>query len=121
VPGAYDIVFDTRSAAQAGPFTFRYWINDVTPPRVKVTPGRGQIAITATDAGSGFDPSSVTVRLDGRDAKVGVRGNIVTVAASKGRHTVVVHASDYQETKNMENVPPILPNTATVTRTVAVR
>jgi subtilisin family serine protease len=120
-PGAYDIVFDTRSAAQADPFTFRYWVNDVTPPRVKVTPGRGQIAITATDAGSGFDPSSVTVRLDGHDAKVGVRRKVVTVAASKGRHTVVVHASDYQETKNMENVPPILPNTATVTRTVAVR
>ena len=120
-PGAYDIVFDTRSAAQAGPFTFRYWVNDVTPPRVKVTPGRGQIAITATDAGSGFDPSSVTVQLDGRDAKSAIRGSVVTVAASKGRHTVVVHASDYQETKNMENVPPILPNTATVTRTVAVR
>jgi subtilisin family serine protease len=119
--GAYDIVFDTRSAAQAGPFTFRYWVNDITPPRVKVTPGRGKITITATDTGSGFDASSVTVRLDGRDAKVRVRGKLVTVAAAKGRHKVVVHASDYQETKNMENVPPILPNTATLRSTVAVR
>ena len=118
--GAYDIVFDTRSAAQAGPFTFRYWVNDVTPPRVKVTPGRGRITITATDAGSGFDPSSVTASLDGREAKVGVRGKVVTVTATKGRHTVLVHASDYQETKNMENVPPILPNTAMVRRTVVV-
>jgi len=29
--------------------------------------------------------------------------------------------SDYQELKNMENVPPILPNTATVRATVLVR
>jgi hypothetical protein len=30
-------------------------------------------------------------------------------------------ASDYQEAKNMENVPPILPNTATLRVTVVVR
>ena len=35
-PGVYDIVFDTHTAAQAGPFTFRWWINDVTPPRVRL-------------------------------------------------------------------------------------
>ena len=66
------------------------------------------------------DPSSVTASLDGREAKVGVRGKVVTVTATKGRHTVLVHASDYQETKNMENVSPILPNTAIVRRTVVV-
>src|SRR4051794_28832700 len=49
-PGAYNVVFDTRSAAQAGAFTFRFWVNDVKPPKVKVTPGRGKITITATDA-----------------------------------------------------------------------
>ena len=119
--GAYDVVFDTRSAAQAGPFSFRYWVNDVTPPRLKVTPGRGRITITATDTGSGFDPSSVIVRLDGRQARAVARGNVVTVSATKGRHALVVQGSDYQETKNMENVPPILPNTATVRTTVTVR
>ena len=31
-PGNYDVVFDTRSAAQAGPFKFRFWLNDTTPP-----------------------------------------------------------------------------------------
>jgi subtilisin family serine protease len=119
--GAYDIVFDTRSAAQAGPFTFRYWVNDVSPPKVHLAPGRGKITITATDIGSGFDPSSVTVRVDGREAKPSVRGGVVTVSAKKGRHSLVVQASDYQEAKNMENVPPILPNTATVRATVLVR
>ena len=35
-PGTYEIVFDTRSARRAGPFTFRYWMNDTTPPRLHV-------------------------------------------------------------------------------------
>ena len=30
--GSYDVVFDSPSAARAGAFTFRYWVNDVTPP-----------------------------------------------------------------------------------------
>jgi hypothetical protein len=88
---------------------------------VHLAPGRGKITITATDTGSGFDPSSVTVRVDGREAKPSVRGGVVTVSAKKGRHSLVVQASDYQEAKNMENVPPILPNTATVRATVLVR
>ncbi len=37
-----------------------------------------------------------------------------------GRHTLTFTASDYQETKNMENVARILPNTRTV-RTTFVR
>src|SRR5581483_7399416 len=32
LPGLYDIVFDTRSVTAAGPFTFRYWVNDTTTP-----------------------------------------------------------------------------------------
>ena len=27
--GAYDVVFDSPSAARAGAFTFRYWVNDI--------------------------------------------------------------------------------------------
>jgi subtilisin family serine protease len=119
--GVYDVVFDTRSAAQAGPFTFRYWVNDVRPPRLHVTPGRGRVSITATDAGSGVDPSSITVSVDGRSVKTRNQRGAFTVIAKQGRHTLVVHASDYQETKNMENVPPILPNTATLRTTVVVR
>ena len=34
--GTYELVFDTPSRAAAGKFTFRLWINDTTPPRVKV-------------------------------------------------------------------------------------
>jgi len=43
------------------------------------------------------------------------------VAASKGRHSLVVTASDYQEAKNMENVARILPNTRTLVTSVVVR
>ncbi len=118
--GPYDIVFDTRSAAQAGPFTFRYWVNDVTPPRLRVTVERHAILISATDAGSGVDPRTLAITIDGRT--VATHGKtLVTVKATKGRHKVVAHASDYQEAKNMENVPPILPNTATLSVTAVVR
>jgi hypothetical protein len=33
--------------------------------------------------------------------------------AGPGRHSLVFTAADYQELKNMENVPQILPNTRT--------
>jgi hypothetical protein len=119
--GPYNIVFDTRAASQAGPFTFRYWVNDVTPPKLKVTVAKRVLVITASDAGSGVDPSTFTVTVDGR-AKQGAKGaTAMKLRTTKGRHTVVVSASDYQEAKNMENVPAILPNTATRRIVVTVR
>jgi hypothetical protein len=117
--GPYDIVLDTRSAGLAGPFTFRYWVNDVTPPKLRVSAKRRTIVVTATDAGSGVDPSTLAVTVDGRAVKT--RGTaVLALAATRGRHKVVVTASDYQEAKNMENVPPILPNTATLRTSVVV-
>jgi subtilisin family serine protease len=117
--GLYDIVFDTRSASLAGPFTFRYWANDVTPPKLHVAARRRAIVVSATDAGSGVDPSTLVVTVDGHN--VPAHGTTFAIKATKGKHKVVVTASDYQESKNMENVPPILPNTATLRVTVAVR
>jgi hypothetical protein len=119
--GAYDIVFDTRSAAQAGPFTFRYWVNDVTPPSLRATGARGGIVISATDAGSGVDPSSITVKLDGRTVRTHGIPSALHVDAAKGRHALVVTVSDYQEAKNMENVARILPNTQTLVTSVVAR
>ena len=34
--GSYDVVFDSRSAARAGSFSFRYWLNDRTPPTARL-------------------------------------------------------------------------------------
>jgi len=120
-PGTYDFVFDTRSLAAAGPFTFRWWVNDVTPPRLHLVSARGAITVAATDAGSGVDPSSVEAELDGRATSATYADGRLTIRAAKGRHTLVLKVADYQETKNMEDVPPILPNTATLRATVTVR
>jgi hypothetical protein len=38
-----------------------------------------------------------------------------------GKRTVTVSASDYQETKNMEDVGPVLPNTRALHATVTLR
>jgi subtilisin family serine protease len=120
-PGTYDLVFDTRSAAEAGPFTFRWWVNDVTPPRVGLVSTRAAITLSATDAGSGVDPSSLAVKLDGRTTPARYAKGRITIDAARGRHTILVTVADYEETKNMEDVAPILPNTATFRATVNVR
>ncbi|HVC88376.1 MAG TPA: S8 family serine peptidase [Gaiellaceae bacterium] len=119
--GLYDIVFDTRSAARAGTFTFRYWVNDVTPPKLRLVSTRGAIVVAATDAGSGVDPSSISARLDGRPVKTVYAAGEISISARKGRHQLVLSVADYQETKNMEDVPPILPNTAHLHLSVLVR
>jgi hypothetical protein len=131
-PDSYDVVFDTPSAKRAGKFTFRFWINDQTPPRIRF-PRRtirfGQpVQLVVTDAGSGVDPRTFVVVLDGKstparpvyDARTG-RVTLNVTGLSHGRHRLLFEVSDYQETKNMENVPPILPNTASLRATFTVR
>ncbi len=118
--GVYDIVFDSRGPATSA-FTFRYWVNDVTPPKLRVVSTTGDIVISATDRGSGVDPASIAARVDGKPAKTTYAGGRIRITALQGRHKLSVTVSDYQETKNMEDVPPTLPNTATLTRGVVVR
>jgi len=121
-PGAYDIVFDTRSAADAGPFSFRYWVNDPKPPTLRVVSASGgRIVVAATDGGAGVDPASIIVNVDGRAARTTFRNGRITIVAARGTHRLLVQAADYQESKNMEDVPKIRPNTATLTTTVRVR
>ena len=38
-----------------------------------------------------------------------------------GKHRLRLQASDYQESRNMENVPPILPNTRVLSAAIVVR
>ncbi len=121
-PGLYSISFDTAGIQRAGTFTFRFWVNDTTPPRLRVTSLKGAIVVTATDAGSGVDPGSIDATVDGRaaPAKLAPDGTI-RLAATRGRHALSISVADYQETKNMEDVAPILPNTATLKASVVVR
>ena len=118
--GAYDVVFDSRNAS-GRPFTFRYWVNDVRPPTLKVRSRNGSIVVAATDAGSGVDPSSIVATLDGRRVASRFGSGTIRIAATKGRHRLVLSAADYQETKNTEDVAKILPNTAALRATVVVR
>ena len=121
VAGTYEIVFDTRSAVGAGPFTFRYWMNDTTPPRLRIlSTAHGRVTVSVTDSGAGVDPESITATLDGRSVIEHFGDGRLTFATSPGRHLVIVTASDYQELKNMEDVAPIKPNTSTLRRTVVV-
>jgi hypothetical protein len=113
--GAYDFVFDTPARGKPGPFTFRVWINDTTPPTIRSL-GGGRFALR--DSGSGVDGGSITARVDGTSAMLRYARGIATVTVPRGRHRVTLTASDFQETRNMEDVGPILPNTRTVVATV---
>ncbi len=120
-PGVYDIVFDTHSRAAAGAFRFRYWINDTTPPAVRVlSTTDDKIRLSVSDSGSGVDPATITVTLDGHGETTRYVNGVVTVPAGPGTHRVTMTVSDYEETKNMEDVGPILPNTTNFARTLTV-
>ena len=129
--GSYDVVFDSRARSTAGAFTFRFWINDQTPPRVQVLSrtlnAGGSIKLRATDAGSGVDPTSVAATLDQEpieEIEYDDETGDITIpigGLGRGRHALFFQISDYQEAKNMENVAPILPNTRQVRAIVVVQ
>lgn len=126
--GTYHVVFDSPSRARSGRFAFRFWIDDVAPPTVRLaSPAvRGSsLRVSVTDRGSGVDPRALSVSVDGvsRPVRYARSSGVATVDVAgvrSGRHTVVVVASDYQETKNNENVLRILPNTRTFRGTFTV-
>jgi hypothetical protein len=47
--------------------------------------------------------------------------SIPTTSLAPGKRQVTVTAADYQETKNMEDVGPVLPNTRVLGMTVTLR
>jgi subtilisin family serine protease len=126
-PGDYDIVFDSETVPQAGAFTFRFWIGDTTPPRLRlVSARRGLLRISVRDKGSGVDPSTIVLRVDGRERDAhydAAHGQVVATIRNlrRGRHRLRLRVSDYQESKNMENVRKILPNTARLSGAFRVR
>jgi subtilisin family serine protease len=128
--GRYDVVFDSTSSLDAGKFTFRFWINDVTRPAVKLltrtVKQNKALQIRVTDAGSGVHPSSLFVALDRMSVRssyspVKHRVTVPLRGLTRGSHTLVLQVSDYQETRNMEDVGPILPNTRTLTTKFRVK
>ncbi|MET0939558.1 MAG: S8 family serine peptidase [Gaiellaceae bacterium] len=122
---AYDVVFETRSRAVSGPFSFRVWIDDKTPPRVRLlTPRATSLTLSVADSGSGVDPRSITVLVDGRRQTFALKSGRLSVplaGVGPGTHRLVVSVADFQETKNSESVVGILPNTTVFRRTFRVR
>ncbi|HVN61312.1 MAG TPA: S8 family serine peptidase [Gaiellaceae bacterium] len=118
--GDYEVVFDTPTGAKPGKFTFRYWVNDKTPPAVALVGSTATAAaglrLKVTDTGSGVDPSTLVATVDGK--KRGIvyaagRAVVTLKGLAAGTHRVTVVASDVQESKNNENTGPVLPNTTT--------
>ncbi len=127
-PGVYSVVFDSATANTAGRFTFRYWVNDVTPPSLRLltrSVRRGEkVTVAATDAGSGVSPGHVFASIDDRLVRATFSGSVVrirTATLEPGTHRLRLQVSDYQETKNTENIAQILPNTRILTATVTIR
>ena len=129
-PGAYDLVFDTTGRRAAGRFAFRFWVNDTSPPTVRLltpTVARGKLLrLSVRDRGAGVDPSTLLAVVDGSvrgvvwDKAHGLVGLRIPTLG-RGRHKLVFTVSDYQEAKNNENASATLPNTRRLTATFSVR
>jgi hypothetical protein len=114
--------------SQKGQYLLNAWIDDLTPPAVRilttrVTAGRPLIVAQALDLQSGVDPLSLVIGYSGAlvgasayDPSTGIVVFGIPVAAPElkaGRTTLTFEASDYQESKNIDTVgDALLPNTA---------
>jgi subtilisin family serine protease len=126
-PGTYDFVFDTPTGAKPGAFRFRFWVNDTSPPSIRLLGGTRMLGrplrLAVRDSGSGVDPQSFHVRVDGRAVRLSYTRGVLSVRTKglrPGKTRLVVSAADYQETKNMEDIGPVLPNTRTLRTTVTL-
>ncbi len=127
-PGTYEFVFDTPTGAKPGRFTFRFWVDDTSPPSIRLLGRRDTIGrpirVAVRDSGSGVDPQSLHATVGGKSVRFAFARGMLRLRTSglrPGRQAVVVGASDYQETKNMEDVGPVLPNTRVLHTTVTLR
>jgi hypothetical protein len=127
-PGTYEFVFDTPTGKKPGAFRFRFWVNDTSPPsirRLDRTDAVGRpIRFAVRDSGSGVDPRSLRAKVDGRPVRLAYAHGVLSLRTRglhAGKRSVVVTASDFQETKNMEDVGPVLPNTRVLHTTVTLR
>ena len=112
---------------QKGRYVLNSWVNDLTPPAVRVlttrvTAGRPLLVAQAIDLQSGVDPLSLVVNYGGAlvgasayDPVTGLTLFGIPAAAPKlkpGKTNATFMASDYQEAKNINTVGnDIYPNT----------
>jgi subtilisin family serine protease len=127
-PGTYQFVFDTPTGKKPGRFTFRFWVNDTLPPSIRILNHEVRIGrpirVAVHDSGSGVDPRSFHVRIGGKPVRLRYIRGVLWLRTSRlrpGRKAMTVEASDYQETKNMEDIGPVLPNTRVLHAIVTLR
>jgi len=130
--GRYFVALDSGSdeytgRSFAGSYLLRSWQNDVRPPSIRllttrVAAGRSLIAARVTDGGAGVDPISLVIGY--RQALVGAAAYDpfsglalfpipgAAPAFRTGRTPSVLLASDFQESKNVDQAGAnVLPNT----------
>jgi minor extracellular serine protease Vpr len=132
-PGRYYVAVDSgrdkfTGRSFAGRYVLRSWVNDVEPPRMKlvtttVAAGHPTLVLRALDAKAGVDPFSILLYY-GRTfvlaAAYDPTTGIVLVplpsqapALTQGPEPLVLIASDYQESKNVNVLGTnLMPNTA---------
>jgi hypothetical protein len=126
--------FTNRS--QKGRYVLKAWVDDLVGPAVRilttrVTAGRPLIAAVAVDPQSGVDPLSLVINyknaLVGASAYDPTSGLILfgippaAPAFKAGKTNLVLQASDYQETKNINTVgDAILPNSTFAQKKITV-
>ena len=112
-PGAYDVVFDTPTGARPGAFTFRFWIDDMTPPAVRLLTRLSRRArrcgSRSRTPGSGVDPATLcATRRRHRPAPSRWRARRATVGAARCSRPAGTSSSSSPPTsrrsKNNENV-----------------
>ena len=83
-PGPYAIVFDSATQAGAGGFTFRFWVNDVTAPtlrlRTKIVRTGQDVKVGAVDKGSGIYSDSIAATVDGEVTRASYRNGVVSIS-----------------------------------------
>ncbi|HET8528761.1 MAG TPA: S8 family serine peptidase [Gaiellaceae bacterium] len=139
--GTYYVAVDSGRAQftnrrLAGRYVLRSWVNDVTPPTLRllttrVAAGRPTLVFRTTDAQSGVDPRSLTLGVGGALLSVGTYDRTTGLAVfplprgaaalRTGTTRVRMISSDYQETKNVDTSGrSIMPNTRTASGTLHV-
>jgi subtilisin family serine protease len=124
--------------ALPGRYVLQAWINDLTPPSARLvtthlSAGRPTVVARVTDGQSGVDPlslvlnyNSVLLGASAYDPTTGLvlfalPSNAPKIVAAKKKKSMVVIASDNQETKNVNPIGgSVMPNTSFRTAKVSV-
>jgi hypothetical protein len=120
-PGDYYVAVDSPRAKDAGAYRLRFWVNDLTPPKLKLlTPTvianvPGALRFSISDAQSGVDPSTlfaignslVPMPYDARTETATLRFS----GLRPGTYRIAVLAADYAQSKDVIGLRPTTANT----------